>query len=890
MSVKSLRTKYSPEKTSSSFFTQKHIQVSNDGNHIFCQCSNCVTIVETNSGTVINTIECEEDEVYTFSLSPDNSSLAVGFRSSSIKHYKLKGYRNINPQLFTSFKSYHTGPVVKMCWDSSSVLLASGGADGSIRVWDLTKKYCTHSLKGAHGVVSVISFSKNLMKRPWIYGAIGENIFIWFLEAGNSKLLAKLEGHDSAITALQQTHSNKYLISCGLDKVIILWDLMTFESKKIIPVFESLSGIIIKPPNLNFYNIKEENEEQNIVFAIGNNGVPRIWNVESGKELWKAMNPIVPLSDKDDLLFNHVSLNKNLNSFVLTSSENIIYLLNYIIILGEENNFTAVATNSNQMRIYENSNNNCHLVCGHSGVVFALANHPSNRYIYGSGSHDNTARIWKLKENGESECLAIASGHTHSVGCLAFGKDFMITGSNDTCIKRWNINLKTLSESTTKNLVSHRTQQAHSKNINFIALSKKSNLIATCSFDKTAKIWNADSFEVLGTLNGHSKGVWSVQFSPTDYLVATSSADATIKLWSLSTYDNVATFEGHETGVLRILWISQGQQLVSSSSDGILNLWSVKGNISVGSFDEHNGRVWALVSADDGAHIVTGASDSKIVLWKDVTEEEKRKELEKQQRIIEEEQILMNLLHEKKWSKALRYSLRLKQPFRGLTIMKSLLDESPETLPLVLRKLRTDELHTLMEYVVSWNTKTTNVREAQSVLNFVLKEYTPEEIEAIPNWQSILEGLLPYTEKHFKRVSALQQAVSILDYMTACMSIGPMEDLLAEIDDKNLEDTEAALLRTIPKEIQKGLITIKDDNKSNTHNEAVDYDAEDSSEYDDDDDFVETELKNEDAPLNSVDDLQSNFAHEDVMSESDGEDNENSNSKESYEESDSDET
>lgn len=71
---------------------------------------------------------------------------------------------------------------------------------------------------------------------------------------------------------------------------------------------------------------------------------------------------------------------------------------------------------------------------------------------------------------------------------ILYFSDFMITGSNDTCIKRWNINLKTLSESTTKNLVSHRTQQAHSKNINFISLSKKSNLIATCSFDKTAKV------------------------------------------------------------------------------------------------------------------------------------------------------------------------------------------------------------------------------------------------------------------------------------------------------------------------------------------------------------------------------------------------------------------
>lgn len=66
--------------------------------------------------------------------------------------------------------------------------------------------------------------------------------------------------------------------------------------------------------------------------------------------------------------------------------------------------------------------------------------------------------------------------------------DFLVTGSNDNCIKRWNFNLKTLSGSTATNLVSSRTQQAHSKNINGLSLSKKLNFVATCSFDRTAKV------------------------------------------------------------------------------------------------------------------------------------------------------------------------------------------------------------------------------------------------------------------------------------------------------------------------------------------------------------------------------------------------------------------
>ena len=39
-----------------------------------------------------------------------------------------------------------------------------------------------------------------------------------------------------------------------------------------------------------------------------------------------------------------------------------------------------------------------------------------NYYYY--SAHDNTAKLWRLCEDGSAICLTNASGHTHSVGSI----------------------------------------------------------------------------------------------------------------------------------------------------------------------------------------------------------------------------------------------------------------------------------------------------------------------------------------------------------------------------------------------------------------------------------------------------------------------------------------
>lgn len=50
------------------------------------------------------------------------------------------------------FQSIHIGPVNCMALDSSVTLLATGGSDSTVKVWDIVRKYYTHNLKGGRGI------------------------------------------------------------------------------------------------------------------------------------------------------------------------------------------------------------------------------------------------------------------------------------------------------------------------------------------------------------------------------------------------------------------------------------------------------------------------------------------------------------------------------------------------------------------------------------------------------------------------------------------------------------------------------------------------------------------------------------------------------------------
>jgi U3 small nucleolar RNA-associated protein 13 len=137
----------------------------------------------------------------------------------------------------------HDGPVHVCTSDPTSTLLASGSADGIVKVWDIAHGYVTHVFRGHGGVVSALAF--NYPQDPTAVGQSGPirlvtasvdtHIRIFNLtdgastSSGGGKPEAVLDGHVSVPRGLDVSLDGKWLISGGRDSVVLLWDLSPSE-------------------------------------------------------------------------------------------------------------------------------------------------------------------------------------------------------------------------------------------------------------------------------------------------------------------------------------------------------------------------------------------------------------------------------------------------------------------------------------------------------------------------------------------------------------------------------------------------------------------------------------------------------------------------------------
>ena len=217
-------------------------------------------------------------------------------------------------------------------------------------------------------------------------------------------------------------------------------------------------------------------------------------------------------------------------------------------------------------------------------------------------------------EIGDYRCTQVLMGHADIVNSLAFSPDtddsiLVSTGSYDKSVKLWNPD--------TGELIQTLNCET---NVYSVAFNSDANdpLFAVASYH-VINLWNYRKMESLFCLKGHDYQINSVAFSPDldNPILASGSDDGTIKLWNLHTGECMHTLTKHTDCINSVVFSPDTDNpiLASGSGDCTIKLWNPHTGECLGSLDQHTGTVTSLVFSPNGKILISGSRDRTIRLW-----------------------------------------------------------------------------------------------------------------------------------------------------------------------------------------------------------------------------------------------------------------------------------
>src|SRR5260370_15071440 len=110
-------------------------------------------------------------------------------------------------------------------------------------------------------------------------------------------------------------------------------------------------------------------------------------------------------------------------------------------------------------------------------------------------------------------------------------------------------------------LLLRRRLTGNTLGITRIAWSPSGHILASPSGDRTIKLWDTITGQILHTLSDHTDRINDAAWSPDGTVIASASDDATIKLWDTCTGKCLKTLKGHTAAVSGVTFPSDWKTL-----------------------------------------------------------------------------------------------------------------------------------------------------------------------------------------------------------------------------------------------------------------------------------------------------------------------------------------
>ena len=162
----------------------------------------------------------------------------------------------------------------------------------------------------------------------------------------------------------------------------------------------------------------------------------------------------------------------------------------------------------------------------------------------------------------------------------------------------------------------------------------------TGSEDKTIKVWNPKTFNVMVNFDANDDAVYSLAYSVNEGVIVSGSADTTVRTWRVTPAgDNediavgqdalemtgalVREYNGHQGAVYSVdaalvlprRTNNQTAMIASGSADSSVIIWNLRSGNRYTTFDEATDAIYAVKFSPNGRFVAAGGRDGKVRLW-----------------------------------------------------------------------------------------------------------------------------------------------------------------------------------------------------------------------------------------------------------------------------------
>jgi WD40 repeat protein/serine/threonine protein kinase len=605
----------------------------------------------------------------------------IGLAAAKIDENAFETARELLQSCKPELRNWEWGRLMHLCSQSSRTFtvpaplealavsldgtqFATGGWDGTARIWDRAAGRVLHELKHGGLYVHAVAFSPD--GRQLATGSDDPQGYVQLWDVATGQRTATLTGHEDGVLSVAFSRDGAKLLTASYDKTARLWDVASGRELR------TLRGHTWWVWQAAF------SPEESEAVTVSQDGTALVWSLTDdrrspaftghrGPVYCAAFSPDgrsvvtggydrrILIWQPDDIApANFRNLERG-GSVVppakhreLAGHATAVRTINF----SADGELLVSGGQDNTVRLWDfAAGTPLKTFRGHDGWVQGAALSPDGRTLL-SASHDATVREWNIA--GYEELRALQgrqlAGHDDAVLAAAFSPDqsLVVTASRDRTARTWDartgLSQRTFEEghaflASTAVFFDHgrrlltaavdntarvwdvatgtqlarldRTGRAAAA-----AVSHDERWFVTGGNDRQAQLWDAATGQLLKTFPDHQAEVTAVAFSADDKLLLVGDAKGTAVVWSVETGDRVLTLKGHTRRITAVAFPPEGQELLTASSDNTVGRWdAATGQERTAAILKHPDSVLTMVLSADGQTLVTSSGDRRVRVW-----------------------------------------------------------------------------------------------------------------------------------------------------------------------------------------------------------------------------------------------------------------------------------